>query len=55
MIPKLRIFDKETNQEVTSQDMYFIGTDNMVYKLDDGDCLTIDRTVYWELLYAQVR
>lgn len=55
MAHKIRIYDVNTNEEVTSQDMYFIGTDNMVYKLDDGDCLTIDRTVYWELLYAQVR
>lgn len=55
MTHKIKIYDVNTNEEVTSQDIYFIGTDNMVYKLDDGDCLTIDRTVYWELLYAEVR
>jgi hypothetical protein len=45
---KIRIYDMDTNEEVTSQDMYFIGLDNQVYKLDDCDCVTIDRSVYWK-------
>jgi hypothetical protein len=55
MAHKIRIYDVNTNEDVTSQDMYFIGLDNQVYKLDDCDCVTVDRSVYWKFDMIEVK
>lgn len=55
MTHKIKIYDVNTNEEVTSQDMYFIGLNNRVYTLDDCDCVTIDRSVYWKFDETEVK
>ena len=55
MAHKIRIYDVNTNEEVTSQDMYFIGLDNRVYALDDCDCLIPTKNLYWKFDMIEVK
>lgn len=52
----IRVFNKNTNEEVTNQDMFFIDAKNAsVYRLDDCDCVTIDRNLYWTFDETEVK
>jgi hypothetical protein len=55
MAHKIRIYDVNTNEEVTSQDMYFIGLNNRVYALDDCDCLVPTKNLYWKFDMIEVK
>lgn len=55
MAHKIRIYDANTNEDVTSQEYWFIGLDNKVYKLDDCDCVIVDKSVYWKFDMLEVR
>ena len=54
MAHKIRIYDASTNEDVTSQDMYFIRLNNKVYALDDCDCVTVDDSLYWKFDMIEV-
>lgn len=55
MAHKITIVDKVTNNEVTHEDMFFIGTDNKVYRMDDCDCVTVDNSLYWKFDTIEVK
>jgi hypothetical protein len=55
MTHKIRIYNKYTDEEVTAQDYFFIGTDGRVYRMDDCDCVTIDRDLYWKFDMIEVK
>jgi hypothetical protein len=55
MAHKIRIYDANTNEEVTSQDVYFIGLNNKVYALDDCDGLISTKNLYWKFDMIEVR
>lgn len=55
MAHKITIVDKVTNNDVTHEDMFFIGTDNKVYRMDDCDCVTVDNSLYWKFDMIEVK
>lgn len=55
MAHKIRIYDANTNEDVTSQDMYFIGLNNKVYAFNDWDCLIPIKNLYWKFDMIEVR
>ena len=55
MAHKIRIYDANTNEDVTSQEVYFIGLDNKVYVLDNCDCLIPTKHLYWKFDMIEVK
>ena len=55
MAHKIRIYDTNTNEEVTSQEVYFIGLDNKVYALDNYDCLIPTKNLYQKFDMIEVK
>lgn len=55
MSHKITIVDKVTNNEVTHEDMFFIGTDNKVYRMSDSNCVKVDNSLYWKFDMIEVK